>query len=75
MMYEQGKWNASNFDWMKSMADLKKFFGTSALLDINSNQNTNNIKYNTIHVSLTIPQDIMPTTLLKLHTNSILLLF
>lgn len=35
---------------MKSMADLKKLFGTAALIDINSNQNTNNIKYNTIHV-------------------------
>ncbi|CAL8113996.1 unnamed protein product [Orchesella dallaii] len=50
MLYEEGKWNSSNFDWMKSMADLKKFFGTSAILDINSNQNTNTIKYNTIHV-------------------------
>lgn len=59
MLYEEGTWNSSNFDWMKSMADLKKFFGTSTLLDINSNQNTNSIKYNTIHVSSTIPRNLL----------------
>ncbi|CAL8113994.1 unnamed protein product [Orchesella dallaii] len=52
MLYEEGKWNSSNFDWMKSMADLKKFFGTSAILDleINPNQYNSTIKYNTILV-------------------------
>jgi len=45
-----GSWSPDKFDWLKSMADLKRLFGTSAFFDIQINQNIAQPQYSTIHV-------------------------
>jgi membrane metallo-endopeptidase-like protein 1 len=45
------EFNGNSFDWMKSLADLKRKFGTSALFDIQVNQNILQPQYSQVHVS------------------------
>lgn len=45
-----GTWNATNFNWWRSMADLKRMFGTSSIFDIVVNQHLSNPNFSTVHV-------------------------
>ncbi|OXA51353.1 Neprilysin [Folsomia candida] len=45
-----GTWNATNFNWWRSMADLKRMFGTSSIFDIVVNQHLSNPNFSTVHL-------------------------